>query len=48
MIIKLSSKMAYLTLCDERDTGCEERNIDYIEHYMEDGTISQGRNLTPP
>lgn len=39
--------MAYLTLCDERDTGCEERNIDYIEHYMEDGTISQGRNLKP-
>jgi len=38
-------EMAYLTLCDERDTGCEERNIDYIEHYMEDGTIRATQNI---
>ena len=37
--------MAYLSLCDERDTGCEERNIDYIEHYMEDGAVRATQNI---
>jgi hypothetical protein len=34
-----------MVLCDERDTMDEQKSIDYLDHYMEDGQVRVSQHV---